>query len=134
LTVIVHRGQGEVCVYSSILSHAGCKIATGGDLEFRFSPGAVQVGESFTVSYQGRELKYVNGPQSAPEHVYLEASSGGGGGVILINWGEVCRNPIVDFVIKEPCYTLTTPDGYTLTPWGNTCYNVYCSRTCLTYL
>jgi hypothetical protein len=32
-----------------------------------------------------------------------------------INWGEICRNPIVDAVIVEPCSTLTTNGGYTLT-------------------
>jgi hypothetical protein len=35
-----------------------------------------------------------------------------------INWGEICRNPIVDAVIVEPCNTLTTPDEYTLTKEG----------------
>ena len=35
-----------------------------------------------------------------------------------INWGEVCRNPLVDERILEPCETLTSPDGYTLTPEG----------------
>jgi hypothetical protein len=30
-----------------------------------------------------------------------------------INWLELCTNPLVDHVISEPCYTLTTPDGYT---------------------
>jgi hypothetical protein len=35
-----------------------------------------------------------------------------------INWGEICRNPIVDAVIVEPYNTLTTPDGYTLTKEG----------------
>jgi hypothetical protein len=35
-----------------------------------------------------------------------------------INWGEICRNPLVDTLITEPCDTLTTPDGYTLTPEG----------------
>ena len=37
---------------------------------------------------------------------------------IRINWGQVCRNPIFDLLITEPCYTLTTPDGYTLTAEG----------------
>ncbi len=36
-----------------------------------------------------------------------------------INWGEVCRNPLIDSLITEPCETLTTPDGYTLTSEGN---------------
>jgi hypothetical protein len=35
-----------------------------------------------------------------------------------VNWGGLCRNPIVDAVVAEPCETLTTPDGYTLTPDG----------------
>jgi hypothetical protein len=34
------------------------------------------------------------------------------------NWGQLCRNPVVDRVIVEPCETLTTPDGYGLTPEG----------------
>jgi hypothetical protein len=36
-----------------------------------------------------------------------------------INWGEICRNPIVDAVIVEPCSTLTTSGGYVLTDEGN---------------
>lgn len=35
-----------------------------------------------------------------------------------INWDEICRNPIVDAVIVEPCSTLTTNRGYTLTYEG----------------
>ena len=35
-----------------------------------------------------------------------------------INWGEICMNPLVDYVITEPCSTLTSPDGYTLTAEG----------------
>jgi hypothetical protein len=27
-------------------------------------------------------------------------------------------DPLVDYVITEPCSTLTTPDGYSLTPEG----------------
>jgi len=36
-----------------------------------------------------------------------------------INWGKLCRNPSVDALIAEPCETLTTPDGFTLTSEGN---------------
>jgi hypothetical protein len=36
-----------------------------------------------------------------------------------INWLEICMNPLVDYVITEPCSTLTTPDGYTLTSEGD---------------
>ncbi len=35
-----------------------------------------------------------------------------------VNWGQLCRNPIVDAAVAEPCETLTTPDGYTSTPEG----------------
>ena len=35
-----------------------------------------------------------------------------------INWGAICRNPIVDSFISEPCGTLTSPDGFTLTSEG----------------
>lgn len=35
-----------------------------------------------------------------------------------INWGAICRNPIVDYFISEPCETLTSPDRFTLTPKG----------------
>lgn len=34
------------------------------------------------------------------------------------NWLQFCRNPIVDAAVTEPCETLTTPDGYELTPAG----------------
>lgn len=35
-----------------------------------------------------------------------------------INWLELCRNPIVDSVVSEPCESLTSPDGYSLTQVG----------------
>ncbi len=35
-----------------------------------------------------------------------------------INWFEICKNPIVDLAIAEPCHELTTNGGYTLTPKG----------------
>jgi hypothetical protein len=35
-----------------------------------------------------------------------------------INWGAICRNPIVDSFISEPCETLTSPDGFTLNSRG----------------
>lgn len=35
-----------------------------------------------------------------------------------INWYELCTNPVVDILISEPCSTLTTNGGYTLTPEG----------------
>ena len=36
-----------------------------------------------------------------------------------INWYKLCTNPIVDILITEPCSTLTTNGGYTLTQEGN---------------
>ena len=35
-----------------------------------------------------------------------------------VNWLEICRNPMIDALITEPCESLTSPDGYTLTPQG----------------
>lgn len=35
-----------------------------------------------------------------------------------VNWYEICKNPIVDMAIAEPCSSLTTNGGYTLTPEG----------------
>jgi hypothetical protein len=54
-------------------------------------------------------------PPPPPQKTY---PSPGSNSVIRINWGVMCRNPIVDPFITEPCYTLTTPDGYTLTAEG----------------
>jgi len=35
-----------------------------------------------------------------------------------VNWLEICKNPLVNAFITEPCENLTSPDGYTLTPLG----------------
>ena len=43
-----------------------------------------------------------------------------------VNWGQLCRNPIVDAAVAEPCETLTTPDGYTSTPEGQKSRKMYC--------
>ena len=37
---------------------------------------------------------------------------------LRINWGDICRNPLVDNIISEPCSSLTTNNGYTLTAEG----------------
>ena len=50
-----------------------------------------------------------------PSFVFVEAQSSGSSNV---NWFEICKNPIVDTLISEPCHTLTTNGGYTLTPEG----------------
>jgi len=46
--------------------------------------------------------------------IYAQSQQQGKG----VNWLEICRNPLVDALITEPCETLTTPDGYSLTPLG----------------
>jgi hypothetical protein len=113
-----------------------------------FSSGAVNVGSGFTACVtnlrtQKRECtNATNGSAKKPEYVYLAMpgqrySNSNNDGVLLtnpfssslsslprqqqersINWGQLCRNPIVDLLITEPCYTLTTRDGYTLTSEG----------------
>ena len=45
---------------------------------------------------------------------FIEAHSQRSG----INWGDICRNPVVDMLISEPCNTLTTNGGYQLTAEG----------------
>lgn len=35
-----------------------------------------------------------------------------------VNWYDLCKNPIVDIAIAEPCSELTTNGGYTLTSEG----------------
>jgi hypothetical protein len=35
-----------------------------------------------------------------------------------INWLQLCKKPVVDAIVAEPCEGLTTPDGYTLNPLG----------------
>ena len=35
-----------------------------------------------------------------------------------INWGDICRNPVVDAIVSEPCSSLTTSSGYQLTAQG----------------
>jgi len=57
-------------------------------------------------------------PQPSPQKTYPQPDSRSGNSGIRINWGQMCRNPIVDPFITEPCNTLTTPDGYTLTSEG----------------
>jgi len=37
---------------------------------------------------------------------------------IRINWLKLCENPLLDAAIAEPCQTLTSPDGYSLTSEG----------------
>lgn len=71
-------------------------------------------------SLPGQPLGFTNGSSTGPvqqtnnSSFYPPVSSQQN----RINWLEICMNPLVDYVITEPCSTLATPDGYTLTPEG----------------
>lgn len=51
----------------------------------------------------------------AQSYTLIEAQSRGS---FSVNWFEICKNPIVDSLITEPCHILATNSGYTLTPEG----------------
>jgi hypothetical protein len=78
LRVIVHGGQGNVCV-KSVSEDLGCQSLNGETAEFDFSPGVVAVGESFTVCDNNGCINHENSPEKAPEHVYLSGSGTGQG-------------------------------------------------------
>jgi hypothetical protein len=78
LRVLVHGGEGEVCVDSDN-EDAGCGFADGGTLEFEFSPGAVGVGDTFSVCDSNGCETGRNGEEKAPEHIYLGGGGGGSG-------------------------------------------------------
>ena len=48
-------------------------------MEFEFSPGAVEVGDSFSVCDNNGCETGRNGEEKEPEHVYLDGGTGGGG-------------------------------------------------------
>jgi hypothetical protein len=58
-----------------------------------------------------------NSLAKTPESVSITVPSGSTGEG-RINWLGICRIPVVDALLSEPCETLTTPDGYTLTKEG----------------
>ena len=60
----------------------------------------------------GALLELIVQPKTA-ESVNITVPSGSTGEG-RINWLEICRIPVVDALLSEPCETLTTPDGYTL--------------------
>jgi hypothetical protein len=78
LRVLVHGGEGQVCIDSDN-EDAGCGFADGGTLEFEFSPGAVEVGDTFSVCDNNGCETGRNGEEKAPEHVYLGGGGGGSG-------------------------------------------------------
>jgi hypothetical protein len=55
--------------------------------------------------------KHTQQPSTNPSNINTQNSP-------RINWYEICMNPVVDKAISEPCSTLTTNGGYTLTPEG----------------
>jgi hypothetical protein len=129
------RGSAELCVHS-FAQDLGCKTINLSQYPsspvrsgpWTFSPEIVEVGETFRVCVTnlntgGQSSRCINGtnsPEKEPEYVSLTVprQSSGVPKQGVINWGEVCRHPFVDPFIREPCHTLTTRDGYTLTPEG----------------
>jgi hypothetical protein len=128
------RGSAQLCIYSTY-EDLGCNTINLSQYPsspvrsgpWTFSPEMVEVGETFRVCVtnlntggQSRCISGTNGPEKEPEYISLTVpgqSSGipkqGG-----INWGAVCRHQLIDPFIKEPCESLTTSDGYTLTSEG----------------
>jgi hypothetical protein len=101
LKVIVHGGEGRVCVNSDN-EGAGCEFADGGTLEFEFSPGAVEVGDRFEACDDNGCKSGRNGEEKAPEHISLGGGSGESGDDDFggstgqgtsggrINWEDLC--------------------------------------------
>lgn len=50
---------------------------------------------------------------NVPVTVFAQHSNGP-----RINWREICENPIVHILVSQPCSSLTSYDGYTLTKEG----------------
>lgn len=101
LRVIVHGGEGQVCVTSSG-EGAGCKFANGGTLEFEFSPGAVQEGQRFRVCDDNDCISRENSAEKAPEHVYLSGSGNDdddkGNFRVLITFIEGSERRHIDYI------------------------------------
>jgi hypothetical protein len=133
---LYHSGSGsaQLCVSSSN-ENLGCDIISLSQYPnptrqgpWEFGPGMVAEGDSFSVcainvaTGQEKCRDGFNSPAKKPESISIAVPGQGGtsgspatkGG---INWGEVCRT--FDLLITEPCGTLTTPDGFTLTSEGN---------------
>jgi predicted transcriptional regulator len=76
LKVIVHFAHSDhACVRTVDDSHrAGCKAGNPGDeVVFQFGTGDVEIGEEVYACFQGYDddcRSAINGPESAPEHIY----------------------------------------------------------------
>ena len=76
LKVNVHvNSAGKICVASSG-ENLMCKTSKGpGVVQFQFGEGVVEVGDKFKACFKGKCVNGTNGPEKAPEDVYLSSSS-----------------------------------------------------------
>ena len=122
-------GSANVCV-SSTGQNLGCKTVTLSGLATPYTVGPFTFGENViasggqfkacTTNLANNQYKCVTGtnsPAKVPEYVSITVPSGSAS-VGEINWLDLCRIPVVDGLLSEPCETLTTPDGYILTSEG----------------
>lgn len=119
-------GLTKVCV-NSVYQNLGCRSITLSGLPspytlapFIFGDDLIPVGGQFKACATNvatnafRCTTGTNSPAKVPETIFITVPSGSvsvGG----INWLDICRIPVVDLLLSEPCETLTTPDGFTLT-------------------
>jgi hypothetical protein len=78
LKVNVHvNSAGKICVAASG-ENLMCKTSKGpGTVQFQFGEGVVEVGDKFRACFKGKCVNGTNGPEKAPEDVYLLPSSSG---------------------------------------------------------
>lgn len=116
----VNGEKGALLNYGSTMSGGTTTV------QFLFYPNQIDVGEKFNVCVTVVSTKQIectsgiNRSASEPEYVSINMPITGNtpntGNTQGINWGAIYRS--FDSLIVEPCNTLTTPDGYTLTSEG----------------
>ena len=81
LKVNVHvNSAGKICVAASG-ENLMCKSSKGpGVVQFQFGEGVVEEGDKFRACFKGKCVNGTNGPEKAPEDVYLPSSTGTGTG------------------------------------------------------
>lgn len=86
LKVNVHvNGAGKICVAASG-ENLMCKTSKGpGAVQFQFGEGVVEVGDKFRACFKGKCVTGTNGPEKAPEDVYLPTSGTGTGSKNTVN-------------------------------------------------
>jgi hypothetical protein len=79
LKVNVHiNSAGQICV-SSPDQDLGCKSSNGpGVVQFQFDSDVVEEGDTFQACFKGSCVTGTNGPESAPEDVYLLSATSTG--------------------------------------------------------